>query len=143
MPETLGELYVQMVENASDRFVAIFQTIAQPENLPSVFHCAAGKDRTGVTAALILGLLGVPKDTIVADYAITDANMRTLIETRAKAGKPLATGQYPEGYMRAVPETMDGFLTVLEERWGSIENYLDHIGVDTETRNAIREQMLV
>jgi protein-tyrosine phosphatase len=142
IPETLGELYVQMVDNASDRFVAIFQTIAQPENLPSVFHCAAGKDRTGVTAALILGLLGVPKHTIVADYAITDANMHTLIETRAKAGKPLATGQYPEGYMRAVPETMDGFLTVLEERWGSIEGFLDHMGVSTNTRNAIREQML-
>jgi protein-tyrosine phosphatase len=142
IPQTLGELYVRIVDNASESFVAIFNTIARAENLPSVFHCAVGKDRTGVTAALILGLLGVPKNAIVADYVITDANMRTLIETRARAGRPLATGQYPEGYMRAVPETMDGFLTMLEERWGSTEGYLEHIGVSTNTRNAIREHML-
>ena len=141
-PRSLGELYVQMVENASDRFVRILDVLAEPGTLPAVFHCAAGKDRTGVTASLILGLLDVPRETIVADYAVTDANMRAMIEERRMAGNPLGTGTYPESFIRALPETMDGFLTILEERWGSIPGYLDHIGVSASTRNAIANEMI-
>jgi protein-tyrosine phosphatase len=141
-PESLGDLYAQMVERDSARFVGIFETIADPARTPAVIHCTAGKDRTGVTTALILGLLGVPKETIVADYILTDANMTAMLEFRAKAGTPLGFGNIPDHYHRAMPETMIDFLTVLEERWGTIDAYLDHIGVPTEARNAIRETML-
>ncbi len=142
VPESLGELYVGMVERASDRFVRLFETIATPGSLPAVFHCSAGKDRTGVTASLILGMLDVPKETIVADYAVTDANMRAHL-AKERMNTTRATGRFPESYTRALPETMAQFLTVLEERWGSVNGYLDHIGVERATRDAIASELLV
>jgi protein-tyrosine phosphatase len=142
VPESLGELYVGMVERASDRFVRLFETIATPGSLPAVFHCSAGKDRTGVTASLILGMLDVPKETIVADYAVTDANMRAHL-AKERMNTTRATGRFPESYTRALPETMAQFLTVLEERWGSVKGYLDHIGVERATRDAIASELLV
>ena len=45
--------------------------LAQPGALPAVFHCAAGKDRTGILAGLLLSSLGVSDDDVVADYALT------------------------------------------------------------------------
>lgn len=142
VPESLGELYVGMVERASDRFVRLFETIATPGSLPAVFHCSAGKDRTGVTASLILGMLDVPKETIVADYAVTDANMRAHLD-KERMNTTRANGRFPESYTRALPETMAQFLTVLEERWGSVNGYLDHIGVERATRDAIASELLV
>jgi len=142
IPPTLRELYLQMVENAGDRFARIFDILAAPDNLPAVFHCAAGKDRTGVTAALILGMLGVPKETIVADYAVTDANMRAVLERQRMSGTSRASGRYPEAYTRALPENMEQFLAILEERWGSINGYLDHIGVSRASREALANEML-
>lgn len=143
IPPTLRELYLQMVEHAGDRFARIFDILAEPESLPAVFHCAAGKDRTGVTAALILGMLGVPKETIVTDYAVTDANMRAVLEQQRTSGTSRPAGRYPEAYTRALPENMELFLAMLEQRWGSITGYLDHIGVSRATRDAIANEMLM
>ncbi len=62
--------------------------LAQPATYPAVFHCFAGKDRTGILAAVVLGLVGVPDDVIVADYVLSrDAMVRMLDWLR---------GQYPE-----------------------------------------------
>ena len=50
---------------------SVVETLADPANLPAVFFCNAGKDRTGVVAAMVLGLLGVDDETVAADYALT------------------------------------------------------------------------
>jgi protein-tyrosine phosphatase len=65
-------LYQGMLMAFPEAFGALIERAAQPENEPVLFHCAAGKDRTGVAAALLLSALGVSDDDIVADYALTD-----------------------------------------------------------------------
>jgi len=93
----LDEFYVLMLERFGDRFAGVLRVIAEPGNHPLVFHCAAGKDRTGVVAALVLGLLGVPDDEIAADS-------RTHAGARAPASQPRrVSGRGNRGGGRALP----------------------------------------
>ena len=63
--------YLDMLRQGPHRFVEAIEQLSQPGALPAVFHCAAGKDRTGVLAMLLLGSLGVPPAHLVADYTLT------------------------------------------------------------------------
>ena len=67
--------YSDMLDTGGATFADAIDVLARPGALPAVFHCAAGKDRTGLLAMLVLGSLGVPHDYIVADYALTAARM--------------------------------------------------------------------
>ncbi|HYH11373.1 MAG TPA: tyrosine-protein phosphatase [Thermomicrobiales bacterium] len=139
---TLSDFYVRILEHAGDRVRRIFETLAEPSNLPSVVHCTGGKDRTGIAVALVLRLLNVPDAMIVADYAMTDRNMARLVESRRAAGQPISHVNVPEHFMRAVPETMEYFLVTLDNRWGSIHGYLDAIEIDVAVRDAVRSNLL-
>src|SRR5262249_40502205 len=61
-----------------DRIARVVTLLADAE-APAVFHCAAGKDRTGVVSAIVLGLLGVPDEVIVADYAATRESLDAIV----------------------------------------------------------------
>ncbi len=76
----LDELYLLMLDRFGHRFAAVLEIIAAGDTQPLVFHCAAGKDRTGLVAMLVLALLGVDPEIIAADYALTDARMPILLE---------------------------------------------------------------
>ena len=71
----LGSLYIQMLDVGAPALSESLRVLADPAQVPAVFHCAAGKDRTGVLAAIVLSLLGVDEETIVGDYALTAAAM--------------------------------------------------------------------
>ncbi|MGA0136114.1 MAG: tyrosine-protein phosphatase, partial [Ilumatobacteraceae bacterium] len=75
--------YREMLKEASPRFADAITLLSRRSVLPAVFHCAAGKDRTGILAALVLGALGVDAATIAADYGLTqDAMQRLLVWAR-------------------------------------------------------------
>ena len=65
-------------DEGAQRFAEALEQLSQPDALPAVFHCAAGKDRTGMLAMLVLGCLGVPHEYIVADYALTAEGMERM-----------------------------------------------------------------
>ncbi len=71
-------LYLDMFRRGEQELVRLLQILARPDVLPAVFHCAAGKDRTGIATAVILGVLGVPADVIVADYALSAEAMERM-----------------------------------------------------------------
>jgi protein-tyrosine phosphatase len=75
----LSRLYQHMLDKASHKLVDVFR-IALETDGPMLIHCAAGKDRTGVTAALLLRTVGVRTDSIVADYVRTDRNMYRVLQ---------------------------------------------------------------
>ena len=77
---SLADRYFLMTEHAKGPLARVLATLADAE-APAVYHCAAGKDRTGVMSAVLLGLLGVEDEVIVADYA---ASSRT--STRSSPG---------------------------------------------------------
>src|SRR4029079_4896094 len=68
----MGEGYAAMLALAGGQVAAVLRLLAEPDVYPAVFFCAAGKDRTGVLAAIVLAMLGVDDEDIVADYALTD-----------------------------------------------------------------------
>jgi len=130
---TLVGMYESILRNCGPAYREIFHVLADPQTCPAIIHCAAGKDRTGIASALILGALGASNETIVADYAITDTNIARATELWLAESGQTALPPMPEHLIRALPETMTMFLEVIATGWGSIPGYLNRIGVtDTE-----------
>jgi protein-tyrosine phosphatase len=107
-------------------------------------HCSAGKDRTGVLSALILAFLGVPDETIVADYTLSAAAMGRLLE-RLKAEYPEAQDaveKYAPAILHVVPETMEQFLADLRLQYGTYDALAGSLGV-TDAVTTLRSTVLV
>ena len=77
--EDLAERYLWYLDVGRQSLVEALELVSEPARLPLVFHCAAGKDRTGVLAALVLDILGVDAEVIVADYVITASRMELIL----------------------------------------------------------------
>ena len=84
---SLGENYSEMIVRDRDHYRDLFEIILSENQRGGIlFHCTAGKDRTGVTAALLLGLAGCEDADIVADYALTDIYLRGSVKSFAQIG---------------------------------------------------------
>ena len=105
--EFLHRAYTAMLVEGAPRFADAFRVLSGPDALPAVFHCAAGKDRTGLLAALVLGALGVDAPDIVADYALTQATMERFVE-RIRSESPDASliDAAPQVFFAAEPAAM-------------------------------------
>ena len=122
----------------------MFEIFAEAERHPIVLHCTAGKDRTGVSTAFLLAVLGVERDLIEADYRLTNRDVPRQADFVA------STTGFPEGIDRetmmhhaGVPEdAITDFLDGLEERWGGPVEYLRNIGVSESTMDAVRAHYL-
>jgi protein tyrosine/serine phosphatase len=122
----------------------LFGILANEDNLPVVLHCTAGKDRTGVSTAFLLSILGVNREVIEADYLLTN------LDIKRQADFIESTVGYPEGYDRermisvaGVPkDAMKVFLDGIESKWGSAVEYLEKIGVTQEQMDEIRTNFL-
>jgi protein-tyrosine phosphatase len=142
--EVLGSLYVQMLDEGAEEFAAALRLLADERSVPAVFHCAAGKDRTGVLAALVLGLLGVDHHVIVEDYSLSGHRMEQLIE-RLKAESPEALNamnDQPAAYWAAPPDAMARLLRHIDAEYGSIASYTASIGAGGDVADGLRATLL-
>jgi protein-tyrosine phosphatase len=140
----LGSLYVQMLDVGAPALAESVRVLAEPARVPAVFHCAAGKDRTGVLAAIVLSVLGVDEDTIVGDYALSALAMDQLVE-RLRQDRPealTAMNDQPSQYLMAPPEAMRHFLEHLRAEHGSAEGYVRGLGVEGDVIDALRVTLL-
>jgi protein-tyrosine phosphatase len=136
----MSDRYLMMLERRQQAIGDIFKSIAQVDG-PVVFHCYAGKDRTGLVAAMILALAGVHADAIAADYAETDEHL---------------AGRYAEWLASAPPERLEalrdelrcppawilGALDHLEHRWRGVEPYLLAGGVSPAEVERIQAKLI-
>jgi protein-tyrosine phosphatase len=144
-PATMGldRIYALMLGRFGDRFVAVLRIVADPVNQPVVFHCAAGKDRTGLTAALLLGALGVDDDVIAADYAITAEHMdELLLRHRARAEVSSEMAEVSESLFAAEASVMRAVLADLRATHGSAADYLLAHGLEPAAIDALRTSLL-
>lgn len=142
----LAEMTMAMLRNAGPQIGAIMFTLADPTRTPMMFHCTAGKDRTGLVAALILELLGVGRDDVLDDYELSAAlhrpsDIRSMLDHVADRGIPpeVAAGMLaaPRGVMRGVLRDVDG-------EFGGVERYLaERGGLDRGAVDTIRNSLLV
>ncbi|MBV8951289.1 MAG: tyrosine-protein phosphatase [Actinobacteria bacterium] len=139
----LGQIYRMMLERFGHRFAAVLDVIANPANQPVVFHCAAGKDRTGLVAALLLGALGVDDDIVAADYAITAEHMDELIARhRERALESADMAEVSEQLFTAEAAVMRVVLEQLRASYGSAAEYLASHGLSAAALDALRSSLL-
>src|SRR5262249_61406661 len=120
---TRAERDTRLLHSARRPIAAVTETLAATDP-PAVSHCAAGKDRTGVVSAILLGLLGVPDEVIVADYAATQENLDAIIERlMSTKGYHVMLSALPPDTLHAEPQTMRTFLARMRATHGSIEAY--------------------
>jgi len=125
--EAFGKTYIAMLDVAASSFGEALKLMVDPTNLPLVIHCTAGKDRTGITTALLLSLLGVPDPAIIADYSLTNLSFDKVYLTAKNNKALLATGMNPDvliPILIAKPQWIDGAMRHVRRIYGSVENYV-------------------
>jgi protein-tyrosine phosphatase len=139
---TLADRYFLLAEFAKDPIARVIMTLADATS-PAVYHCAAGKDRTGVISAVLLGLLGVRDEVIVADYAATQDNIDAIIERlMATEGYQAMLSALPPDTLHAQPETMISFLDRVRSEYGSMRAYARAAGVTDDAMQQLEGRLL-
>lgn len=143
-PEVFAVHYRDIARKSGDRIAQAIAIIAEPRAHPVIVHCAAGKDRTGVLIAVVLGLLGVPDETIAEDYALSANAMDSLLErllerlpARQEEIRSVAATMFS-----ATPANIRALLDGLRAEHGSIEGYAEAHGVGSDVVAALREHLL-
>jgi protein-tyrosine phosphatase len=141
----LFERYKEMLVNSQAKIAHVVSLLADHNNLPAVFHCAAGKARTGLIAALILGVLGVYDETIMYDYAKTRSAMTAFSSWLENAYPEVAAiiSELPPVLFSSEPLTMKDTLTWISDKFGSIEKYLVSCGVTEHSIARLHETLLM
>jgi protein tyrosine/serine phosphatase len=142
---SLHEAYRHLLGQCGRRISSALGAIAsEVAEHPTVFHCTAGKDRTGIVAALVLAFLGVSDQDIVADYALTQEVMPTMMERfPRRALRSSAGDRYPSPILRAEAETMSETLSVLDEEYGSAAGWAETADLDPAVVPALRDALLI
>jgi protein tyrosine/serine phosphatase len=141
--EVAAERYLDMFDEAGACFAALFESLADEASYPAAIFCAAGKDRTGMVAAVLLRALGVSDEQVVDDFALTLPITEERFEARAKVlDWPIDRRGLDPARFQAKHETMACFLEAFDRRYGSVEAYLEAQGVTDETLTRVRDHLL-
>ncbi|CAM4526089.1 tyrosine-protein phosphatase [Nocardia ninae] len=136
----LAERFLEVAADGVEELRRAIEVLAKADG-PAVFHCASGKDRTGLLAALVLNLLSVSDEQIIEDFARTElATDRLIADWRAAYPDKELT--WP-GYGRAPAEVMRLFLAALAAQYGSVRGYTaEQLGIDDDVVDALRRSLL-
>jgi len=144
--ESFRQSYREFVSlpSAQQEFGKLFLALGDEKQLPALFHCTTGKDRTGWAAAALLILLGVPKDVVVEDYLRSNDYIlpayQEVIDGFVAAGGEV---EIPRAILGVKKEYLDAALDEMESKYGSIEHYFSEgLGIDADQQIAIRDLYL-
>lgn len=134
----MTELYRALVNDQAPRFAEFFGHLLDAGG-PVAFHCTAGKDRTGLAAALVLLALGVPRETVLHDYLLTNTLFRPPpLPSEAALAAAAAV------VWRVERDFLDEALRVIDEDHGGIEHYLaQRLGLSAAARRRLAQRYLV
>lgn len=136
----MSDLYMNLLEHSGDSFARIFHLFAENSGA-SLFHCTAGKDRTGITAMLLLSLANVDDEIIIADYAATEVYMKPVHERILKELEK-AQIKAPLTLFSSVPANMELTLEHLHTKYENAWNYLSSNGVTQEELAGIQKRFV-
>ncbi len=135
--ELMRQTYRDFVLDNSPRFAQLFAELLQ-DDAPLVFHCTAGKDRTGFAAALILSALGVPRAVVMQDYLLTNDFYR-----QPRLVSSFASQDVLDVLWKVQPGFLEAALETVEARHGSLDNYLEKdIGLGRAQRQRLEQLYL-
>jgi protein-tyrosine phosphatase len=136
------EWALMMLEHSKPRFADVFKAIAGAPEGTVLFHCHAGKDRTGLIADLLLDLAGVPEPEIVDDYDLSNERLRPL-HTRLieKITDPAERDRVLDGWSVYRP-TAHAVLDHVRANYGGARGYLAHVGVSETEIAAVHRRLM-
>jgi hypothetical protein len=141
--DDLAERYLWYLDVGRGSLTEALTLLGDAGRYPLVFHCAAGKDRTGVLAALVLELVGVDREVIVADYVITAERLRFIVERwRADPDFAERMAKVPASRFSVEAPTMEGFLDGLAVRHGGARTWALGAGVPAEALDRLVDLVL-
>jgi protein-tyrosine phosphatase len=133
--------YRELLELGRGGFRRLFETIAASES-GVLFHCSAGKDRTGLAAALLLELAGVADDDIVEDYALSGGLLEPLFDTWLPRFREEGVSlEEARRLMASDPDDMALTVEYVRTTWGSAEDYMTDIGMQKSRVEALRRRL--
>jgi protein-tyrosine phosphatase len=137
---------IELATKFTPQYKRFYQELLASNGSPVMFHCAAGKDRTGFAAATLLRILGVSQDVIMQDYLLTnryllDAYKWNLLLGNILKGKKFTDGI--RGFMKADETYLNAAFTALEKEHGSFENYVrDGLGLSEHDIERLKKYYL-
>lgn len=135
-----NELYVR---HYTDSFaLAVQEVLTQAE--PLLYHCSAGKDRTGFMSAMLLLILGVPQETIMRDYMASNYYRQKRIKKRANLGPLIGIDPYTSLPLLEVrPVYLETAFRTIKDEYGSLENYIRKgLGISSAEQEKFRQEYL-
>jgi protein-tyrosine phosphatase len=143
----LDQSYQRMVIDSAPQYATVFRQLRE-DRLPLLYHCTAGKDRTGVFSALLLLSLGVPRETVFADYALTNNYLtpdaqRQMARASANPAMAQISPEQARVLMAADPEYLRSALAAIDEKYGSFDNYRRRaLGVSDADLEGLKSRLL-
>ena len=142
-PLSLDLIYLYMLETFPQRFAAAVEALSDAQRQPVVFHCAAGKDRTGLIGALVLELCGVERDLIIHDFLLTNDRMPTMIDRHRVAAEIDGRDAEIEAQtLFPTEEILISLFTEFKARHGGAEAYLLAAGIDPGVIASLRSALV-
>jgi protein-tyrosine phosphatase len=155
--DKLGEVFSNVMERAYTHIMieentavirTILERLADNDSLPAIIHCTAGQDRTGITIALLLRLLGVDEDIVLADYSLSNHAFHDIEKHTDGLVKQLRvfgiTSDHLFPLIVADTHRMRRTLDILKSRYGTVEAYLrERVKVRADTIEALKANLLV
>ncbi|MEU6560308.1 tyrosine-protein phosphatase [Nocardia nova] len=138
----LAELYGALLAGSAEEIVAAARLIADPARRTLLFHCAAGKDRTGVLAAVLLDAVGVAPEVIAADYALTNERMARVRDRLDALGSYTGLPPADTGILAVDPAVMLTFLGELHREHGGAAPWLRAHGLSMAQLDMLRRALV-
>jgi protein-tyrosine phosphatase len=134
-----------LVSSASARaaYTAMFARLEDPAYLPGVFHCTAGKDRTGWAAAAMLTALGVPRSTVMADYLLSNDSLKAENDATLAQTKALIDPALLAPLLGVQKSYLDASFAEVKAKYGTFDKYLAKgIDVDARAKAKLQQELL-
>lgn len=143
--------YHMIATEGVESYRKLMEVVKDPDNWPLLMHCSAGKDRAGVAAALILEAVGVERQTIMDDYLLSnelgrsqdkaELMARESRKNRRGRASPTADAWFP--VVGVDSEMLEAFYATVEHGYGSVDGFLERLGMDTPAREALTQSLTI
>ena len=145
--ELMLECYRNYALNYTSEWSSLLQDMAKSGGLPGLIHCTYGRDRTGVSVAIVLRSLGVPEETVLEDYLLSNTFWESEASRLSCFASCASFFRTPRSEVQALmevrPEYLEAAFAAIEEKYGSFEGYLQEgLGIDDATLERLRSALL-
>ena len=147
--ELMVDGYRTIAEDGVSSYEQVMKVVLDQSNWPVLIHCNAGKDRAGIATTLILEAIGVDRETIMEEYLLTNEIGRSkekaeLMAKESSKSRRISRGPSADAWYPIVgvqPEMLEAYYTTVETQYGSMDAFLNELGVDQDARAALAESL--